>query len=459
MPPMQIETRYQESLAYLYGFVNYERKMTEIYAPEKMDPARPGHLLGLLGSPQQQFAAIHIAGTKGKGSVAAMCAFALRAAGLTVGLYTSPHLQDMRERIRVLTPADSDGRISREEFCDLVDRLPDIVPQVPGITWFELVTAVAFLHFANQRVDAAVVEVGLGGRLDATNAITPLVSVITSLSLDHTGLLGDRLELIAAEKGGIIKPGVPVVSANQRPEAMRVLEEIATRQGAALTVAGRDWQMSGHAVEGGQVQHIEITLSPEPGCVPAGSRFRIPLAGDFQRENAVVAIAALCQAAQHFPSVTLSAIRQGLAQVHWPGRLQTLRRQPGSPTILIDCAHNPDSAARLVSALQTDFSYERLWFVLGFSADKNIHEMLGIFLPAAAGSFITGADHPRRAAPEEVAAMAAESGFDVSTHPDVLQAVTAAIAAAGPDDLICITGSIFVVGDLLNRWDSLQSLF
>jgi dihydrofolate synthase/folylpolyglutamate synthase len=388
-----------------------------------------------------------------------MCASVLRAAGLKVGLYTSPHLQDMRERIRVLTPADSDGRISQEEFCDLVDQLPDIVPHVPGITWFELVTAIGFLHFANQQVDVAVVEVGLGGRLDATNAITPLVSAITSLSLDHTGLLGDRLELIAAEKGGIIKPGVPVVSANQRLEAMRVLKDIAARQGSTLTVAGRDWQMSGHAVESGQVQQIEITRSPQPGCAPVGSRFQVPLAGDFQRENALVAIAALCQAGRHFPSVTLSAIQQGLAQVFWPGRLQTLRKQAGSPAILIDCAHNPDSAARLVAALQADFSYERLWFVLGFSADKNIHEMLGIFLPAAAGSFITGADHPRRAAPEEVAAMAAELGYSVVTYPDVVQAVMAAVVAAGPDDLICITGSIFVVGDLLNRWDSLQSLF
>ncbi len=152
-------------------------------------------------------------------------------------------------------------------------------------------------------------------------------------------------------------------------------------------------------------------------------------------------------------------MQRGLAQVFWPGRLQTLVRRTGSPTVLIDCAHNPDSVARLAAALQSDFSYERLWLVLGFSADKNIHEMLSILLPAAAGAIITGADHPRRAAPEEVAGMAAELGFDVATYPDVAQAVTAAVAVAGPADLICITGSIFVVGDLLNRWDSLQSLF
>src|SRR5690606_6487380 len=195
------------------------KKMADKYAPEKMDPGRPGRLLRLLGDPHTRFPSLHIAGSKGKGSVAAICAEALRAAGLRAGLYTSPHLQDFRERIRVLAPDDANGLIAREQVAELVARLREVVPEVPDLTYFELVTAMAFLHFARQEVDVAVVEVGLGGRLDATNVLQPLVSVITHLELEHTALLGNSLREIAAEKGGIVKPGVPVVSAPQAPEA------------------------------------------------------------------------------------------------------------------------------------------------------------------------------------------------------------------------------------------------
>ena len=223
---------YESALAFLYQFVNYERKMTEIYAPEKMDPFRPARLLYAAGDPHRRYPSIHIAGTKGKGSVAAICATALRAAGLRVGLYTSPHLRDIRERIRVLSDEDEEGNITREDFVRLVDALREITKEMQGLTWFELLTAMAFMHFAQMEVDVAVVEVGLGGRLDATNVLTPVVSVITSLSLDHTGLLGNTLAEIAAEKGGIIKHGVPVVTAAQAPEAMAVIRRLAAERQA-----------------------------------------------------------------------------------------------------------------------------------------------------------------------------------------------------------------------------------
>lgn len=457
MPDMDdAEKAYQEALTYLNQFINYERKMTDIYAPEKMDPGRPARLLALLGNPHQAYPAVHIAGTKGKGSVAALCASTLRAAGLKVGLFTSPHLQEFRERIRVLTPADADGRITPGDFAALVERLRQAIPQVPGITWFELVAALGFMHFAAEKVDVAVVEVGLGGRLDATNVLLPLVSVITSLSLDHTGLLGDTLAAIAGEKGGIIKPGVPVVSAPQAPEAMAVLEALAFEHQAPLIVAGREWRYEGTASADGRQQWITIEAAPLPGCVPPQTRFAVPLAGRFQQENAVVALAALCLLRPHFPMLTLPVLEEGLRSVHWPGRVQVLHQRPGDPTLLVDSAHNPDSARRLAQTL-TDFHHRRLWLVLGMTADKDVRGILAALLPGAAGVFVTMSEHPRAARPEQLADYAAELGHSVQVVPGVADAVRAAWAAAGPEDLVCVTGSIFVVGDLLNCWDNLQS--
>ncbi|MDX1662904.1 MAG: Mur ligase family protein [Candidatus Promineifilaceae bacterium] len=457
---------YRQALDYLQGFINYEKKMTEQYAAEKMDPTRPKRLLGYLGDPQRQYPTIHIAGTKGKGSVAAICAAALRAAGLRVGLYTSPHLQELRERIRVLTPTDADGRIPAARLADLVGRLPPAVAHTPDVTWFELLTALAFLHFAEEAVDVAVVEVGLGGRLDATNVITPLVSVITRLGLDHTELLGDTLAEIAAEKGGIIKPGVPVVSAPQAPEALGRLEAIAREQGAPLQVVGRDWvyedARKGDADEPGE--WITITHAPQKaaeGVAFPAARFHVALTGSHQQENAVVALAALHQARLAAPSrlaaLDLAALQQGLAGVHWPGRLQTLYQGPQGPTLLADGAHNGEAAARLAQALRERYRYRRLWLVVGTTLGKDIGALLQPLLPLAAGVFATRAEHPRAAPLPRIVEEAAALGYEVEATASLSAAVRAARAVAGPEDLICVTGSLFVVGDLLNQWEALKS--
>ena len=451
------DSEYQSALNYLYRFVNYERKMTEVYAPEKMDPFRPARLLRLLDNPHEKFPAIHIAGSKGKGSVAAMCAACLRAAGLRVGLYTSPHLQEFRERIRILSPAVADGRIPQTAVITLVDRLRKVVPEVPGLTWFELVTALAFTHFAAEGVDVAVVEVGLGGRLDATNVLTPLVSVITRLGLEHTALLGNTLPAIAAEKGGIIKPGVPVVVAPQEPEALTCLETIAEEQGASLVLVGRDWQYDARLGDERLPQQVTITRSAAPDFIPAGTSLEVALMGRHQQENAVVALGALAEITPQMPSLSVAALRRGLAAVSWPGRLQRLHHGPDTPTLLLDGAHTPDAAERLAQALRELFVYERLWLVVGVTADKNIDGILAPLIPLAAGLFVTRADHPRAAAAEEVAAHAAALGHPAVIRADVAAAVAAAWAVAGARDLICVTGSMFVLGDLLNCWESLKS--
>ena len=450
---------YQRALDYLYSFINFEHKSLDRYQAAKIDADRPRRLLELLGRPQARFPSIHIAGTKGKGSVAAMCAACLRLAGLRVGLYTSPHLREFRERIRILSPDDADGRISEEAFVAVMGRVRPAIEATPGITWFEIVTAIAFDHFAAGAVDVAVVEVGLGGRLDATNVLTPLVSVITSLSLDHTQLLGDTLAQIAAEKGGIIKPGVPVVTAAQAPEALATLEQIAAERGAPLTVVGHDWPyevIRGH--EGGVArQRIVAGGGPEPRLIPPGASFAVGLPGEHQTLNAAVALAALERVAGRFPTLTLADMQRGLATVEWAGRLQVLQTGPERPTLLVDCAHNDDSAAKLVAALQEDYRYNRLVLLFGAPEDKNVAGMLARLLPLADEVVMTTANHPRSATPEQLADMAAGLGREAVTTHSVADGLLAALAAAGPGDLVCATGSIIVVGDLLNHWDALQS--
>ncbi|MBK8902333.1 MAG: bifunctional folylpolyglutamate synthase/dihydrofolate synthase [Anaerolineaceae bacterium] len=450
---------YEDALDYLYSFINFEAKKQDRYMASKLDHTRPRRLLETLGNPFTQYPSLHIAGTKGKGSTAAMCAYALRAAGYTVGLYTSPHLQDFRERIRILTPDDGDGRIPKPDFIHQINKIRALETEFPDITWFEILTAIAFLHFAEVGVDVAVVEVGLGGRLDATNVITPLVSVITRLSLDHTELLGNTLSQIAYEKGGIIKPGVPVITAHQEPDAQARLQEIAQERGCQLTTVGQDWLYHGTAVSHQpNQQHLIIQQNPAPELIPPGTQFDLPLGGEHQLENATLALAALQHVQPHFPRLTLPVLQAGLASVRWPGRLDIIH--PGdkqTPTLLVDCAHNPDAVHKLREALQHSFTYRQLWLIFGAPADKDVLHMLADLLPLADHTIVTTASHPRSATPAELAAMGAELGYAVTAVPDMHTALTTAWRQAQPGDLICVTGSIVVVGDLLNQWESLQS--
>lgn len=453
---------YQRALDYLYSFINFEHKSLDRYQANKIDPERPRRLLAWLGAPQESYPSIHIAGTKGKGSVAAMCAAALRASGLRVGLYTSPHLREFRERIRVLTPNDPDGRISESDFVARTDTVRQAVERCPGITWFEIVTAIAFLHFAEVGVDAAVIEVGLGGRLDATNVLTPLVSVITSLSLDHTQLLGDTLRQIAYEKGGIIKPGVPVVVAQQKPEALETLERIAAERGAPLTVVGRDWRYEAvrrrsDTATATVTAGWSIIVGPDSTFIPPETEFAIGLAGRHQIENAAVALTTLEKVRDRFPTLDMTALRAGVATVAWDGRLQMLQEGPDRPALLVDCAHNDDSAARLVSALSEDYNYRRLILIFGAPEDKNVAGMLARLLPLADEIIVTTANHPRSATPEQLAGMLAELGRAATVTHSVPEALDSGLRAAGPGDLVLAAGSIIVVGDLLNHWDTLQS--
>lgn len=342
------------------------------------------------------------------------------------------------------------SQIPRTDLASLVSDVQPAVAQVEGITTFELITALAFLHFSRRQVEVAVIEVGLGGRLDATNVICPLVSVITSLSYDHTHLLGETLAEIAAEKGGIIKPGVPLVSAPQPEEALAVLERIAAEKSAKLTLVGRDWLYEpGHADLDGQWFGADC-----PDCVgrPGGS-YHIPLLGEHQVINATVALAALDIARRRLPQLTDQAIRCGLGQVEWPGRFQILHRRP---VVVVDGAHNVASVRRVRQTVEALFPDRRCILVFGATADKDLTDMIRTIVPMADEIILTAADHPRAAAPAGLHRRLEEQGFGARQAPTVASAIAMAWAMAGPDDVICITGSLFVVGDALTAWEEIS---
>ncbi|MBN1563129.1 MAG: bifunctional folylpolyglutamate synthase/dihydrofolate synthase [Anaerolineae bacterium] len=433
---MASQQSYSEALDYLYSFINWEVERHVRYAPEVMTMDRPRQVLAALGNPHENYPVIHVTGTKGKGSVGAMCASALRAAGLRTGLYSSPHLQDFRERFRI-----NNLLISQDDFTALVNEMRPVIDTVPDITWFEITTALAFLYFAQQNVDAAVIEVGLGGRLDATNVVTPVVSVITSLSYDHTHLLGDSLASIAREKGGIIKPGVPVVSAPQPAEALDVLTEIAAERNAPLTLVGRDCLFT---LQSSTLARTEFLAGPAGQLAES---YCTKLTGEHQAINATVALAALDHARQAGVAITPEAIRAGFAEVDWPGRLEVV---PYQPTLVLDAAHNGASARRLRAALDELFPQRPLVLIFGASADKDVSGMFKELLPIVDHLIVTQAIHPRAFAPDELAALARQQAYpgSIDQIPVVDQALDRATELAGDKGMICTTGSLFIVGEM-----------
>ena len=424
---------YQAALSYILSFTDYEKLPAFLYTPANFDLRRMAELLQRAGNPHLTSPAIHVAGTKGKGSTAAMIASALSAAGYRTGLYTSPHLHTFRERITI------DGEmITEEEFSALTQRLQPEVDEVNRrhnygeLTTFEILTALAFAFFRVRRVEFPGLVVGWGGRLDATNVVMPRLSVITSISLDHAAVLGDSLAEIAREKAGIIKPGTLVVSAPQPSEAEGVIEEVCRHNGAGLIVVGRGvtWRKLTSDLAG---QSFEVTGK-------AGSyQLTIPLLGGHQLENASTAVAAL-----EALGIGADDIARGLAQVRWPGRLEILRHEP---LFLVDGAHNADSARRLKEAIEEYLSFDRLILIAGASSDKDIAGIVGELAPLSSLIIATRSRHPRALAPALLLEELERQGAKGEMAESVSSAVERALAIAKPGDLICATGSLFVAAE------------
>lgn len=415
---------YQAALDYLYSFIDYGVTRAVKYSSSTFNLSRMVRLLELLGNPQDRYPTVHIAGTKGKGSVSAMGASLVRAGGLRTGLYTSPHLHDFRERMQI-----NGELIPETAVAEIVTRLQTLAPDVPGITTFELTTALAFDYFAQAGVEAAIVEVGLGGRLDATNTLTPRVSVITSLSYDHTELLGDTLDKIAFEKGGIIKPGVPVICAPQAPEALAVLERLASERGCPLTVLGQHahTRLLNHDLHGQTFELWGADLPPTP--------LTTRLLGAHQVENAALAYLAVRASGLPFDAA-------GLAATVWPGRFEVVGAHP---TIILDGAHNRDSARRLAETVRAYFPTMPVVLVFGASTDKDIAGMAAELKPLAQHVVATQAVHPRAAPPPALAHHFAP--LPVQEVPNVAQAIQQALELAASTAVVLVCGSLFIVAE------------
>ncbi len=432
---MPIEAEYQEALDYLYSFVDYSLTRNLRYSPEKFDLGRMAALMADLGNPHLQYPVVHVAGTKGKGSTAAMIASVLQSAGYKVGFYTSPHLEDFVERIQI-----NRVPISHSDLVSIVAILKPAVARIERLTTFELTTAAGFLYFASENVDIAVVEVGLGGRLDATNVVDPLVSVITSLSLDHMNVLGDTLDKIAFEKAGIIKPGKPVVDSPQKPEALKVVEEIARVRGSKLIQTGKDYSFTllQHGLDG-QTFRIRESAIEEPN----GMYIRIPLLGLHQLENATTAYAALSVLMKSGWKINPEAIQKGFATVSWQGRFEILQ---SDPTIVVDSAHNRDSAEKLRKTIDDYFPNARVILIFGASEDKDVAGMFAELLPRVEWMITTQSIHPRAYDAEKLRELAAAYSVPVEAIVPLEMAVDRALEKVKNNQIIVATGSLFIVG-------------
>ncbi len=437
---------YQDALNYLYSFATFETVPAIAADPKNLKLERMPRLLAALDNPHKKFQSVHIAGTKGKGSTAAMTESILRAAGYRTGLYTSPHLHTFCERIRV-----RGEMIPRIDVAAGVEKLKPIVGEFPTITTFELITALAFDYFATQGVEIAVLEVGLGGRLDATNVVIPRVSVIASISLDHVAVLGDTLAQIAREKAGIIKPGVPVVASPQHEEAREVIHQVAADKHAPLVAVtdGLSFEIDGNP------HHVTPHRQNLNGqdfiweCADDPMTLDLKLLGRHQLENATTVLATISTLRESGMTIPEEAVYAGMANVQWPGRFEILGR---NPFIIIDGAHNADSAHQLVATLRGFFPRERLHFVFGSSNDKDIAGMFAELLPHAASLTITRSHSQRAADPAHLVELASTFQVNPIIEPDITRAFRIARDRAGQMDVVCATGSLFIVGEVRAAW-------
>ena len=425
-------TTYTEALDYIYDLTKYGIKL----GLENIK-----YLLYLLGNPHKKLKIIHVAGTNGKGSTASLISSILKSDGYKVGLYTSPHLVDFTERIKI-----NQKPISRKKVSELLERIKPLIEKVSQTppyghpTFFEVITSLAFLYFYEEKVDFLVLEVGLGGRLDATNVTEPLVSVITHVDYDHMDKLGNSLEKIAREKGGIIKPGGIVISSKQYDEVYKEIKKIADDKNSLLYSTGKEIN---YKVVKSDVQGVIFDLK---GIYHHYKNLHTPLLGRHQADNATNAVAAVEALKMKGTDISQKAIRDGLEKVKWTGRLEIVRN---NPTIILDGAHNPNGAKIMHQALEEIFSYRYLTLVLAIFADKDYKKIIEVLAPGADLIIATKAENPRAASPQAISKEAAKyiNENKIIAIENIPQAINYALSNSKEDALICITGSLYTVGE------------
>jgi dihydrofolate synthase/folylpolyglutamate synthase len=439
-----IGMEYMDALGYIYSFINYEKNLDKFtYEEKKFYLERMKHLLNLMGNPQNNFKSIHIAGTKGKGSTSAFIFSVLKEAGYKVGLYTSPHLQTLRERIRI----DS-GLISKEELVELVNIAKPYIeeakkhPIYGSPTFFEVLTALSFLYFFIKKVDFAVIEVGLGGRLDATNVILPLISVITPIGYDHMHILGNTLSQIAFEKAGIIKENIPVISSLQEEEAWNVIKKVAIERRAPIIKIDEKYSW----------QRLSFSNLGQEFSINDGSNekiYFIPLLGNHQIINAVTAYGVFeVLKSKYFINIDNESIKKGFSKVEWRGRFQILKE---NPMIVLDGAHNISSAKALKDTVTEYTKYDRLFLICGMMKDKDTLGFVSTLDPLVYSYHFVPLPSNRTRKPDELSEMVRSfSTKDTFSYVNFKEAYEDVIKKASPTDLILITGSLYLVGEALD---------
>lgn len=418
--------QYKETLTYLFGLQKFGIKF---------GLSNITHLLHLLGNPHERLKAVHIAGTNGKGSTAATLASIMQKAGYKTGLYTSPHLVTFTERIRI------NGReIEESKVVELTDRIrfkiqdSEFKNELSKITFFEFTTAMAILYFMEEGVDIAVMETGMGGRLDATNVINPLVSLITNISIEHKEFLGDTIEAVAYEKAGIIKAGVPLVTGVAQPQAFQVIENVCSEKGAPLYRMGMDFSF----------QRKGKVIFSYNGIDEGFDDLTLNLTGSHQFSNASLAIASVELLRRNGFTISNEAIYEGLADVAWPGRLETISERP---RIIIDGAHNPAGAEALTKAIADDLEFDRLFLILGIMADKDIEGIMAPLAPLAYEVILSRPEYERASPATALLPTAKKYNSNSTAFETLKDAIDYARSRAAGDDIIIISGSLFTVGE------------
>lgn len=414
---------YEETLAYLFDLERFGIKL---------DLSNITSLVNRLGNPHLKFRSIHIAGSNGKGSVAAMLQSILSASGYRSGLYTSPHLVDYRERIRI-----GDELIDKDFIVDFVNDLKEEIDK-EGYTFFEVTTALAFSYFAKNKVDITVLETGMGGRLDATNIVTPLISIITNISLEHTDHLGITLPQIAFEKAGIIKTEIPTITAVDDPEVLQVIKNVCEERKSPLSVVNKDSSIKIH----------KLSIDQTKFDFGRYKNLKLNLRSRHQVTNAGLAIFAIEKLKELGWKIKTKALRSGLKDVNWRGRLEIFRK---NPLTLLDVAHNPAGTKALVDALDELFPQKKIIFVFGVMADKDYSSMLKQICRKAKFIVLTKPDYKRAADPELLEKVLINENRPYEILPQVKQAYIFALKNAKSEDVICITGSHFTVGEFLSE--------
>ena len=434
---MEIEREYQRSLDFIYSFIDLSITRNLRYSPDKFDLSRMYGVMSSLGDPQLNYDVVHVAGTKGKGSICAMTASIMKEAGYKVGFYSSPHMIDFRERIKV-----NNNEISKESLTNYVMKLRQIFNNVEKISTFEIITAIAFKYFADRQVDIAIIEVGMGGRLDATNVVQPILTIISPVSHDHMKILGNTIAKIAKEKAGIIKKSIPVILSRQKKSAKEEIDIIANRNGSLIIDTSKKYafEQINFSLEKQSFIIKEKLIHPPDTCSPI---YKIPLLGDHQINNAITAFACVMRLRKLGYEINESALKNGFSRVEWQGRFEVICQKP---LIIVDGAHNRASFRKLRDTIEKYLAGKKVILIFGASEDKEVKLMLKIIKPYIDHFIFTKSEHPRALGLDKLEKFASSLDLNNYSISEIDSIIPLILRNSDQKKAYIASGSIFIAG-------------